>query len=132
MLRLPTRSTLTDTLFPYTTLFRSQRTLIAGILDYARRLADPHFARFVRPESDEEIFHSIIGGKPECQHIRDDRTANSSGNLARLVAADHPTNLALPIESRIRCLDRDHAADRIATLQRALRTRVDFHLLDVP
>src|SRR3546814_16283142 len=77
-------------------------------------------------------FHAIIGGKPECQHIRDDRTANSSGNLARLVAADHPTNLALPIESRIRCLDRDHAADRIATLQRALRSPVDFHLLDVP
>src|SRR3546814_14183787 len=71
-----------------------QRTLIAGILDYTRRIADSLSARFVRPESDEEIFHSIIGGKPECQHIRDDRTANSSGNLARLVAADHPTHLA--------------------------------------
>src|SRR3546814_12734604 len=124
MLRLPTRSTLTDTLFPYTTLFRSQPTLVAGILDYARRLADPHFARFVRPESDEEIFHSIIGGQPECQHIRDDRTANSSGNLARLVAADHPKTLALPTESRIRCLVRDPAAAPIPTRHRADRKTV--------
>src|SRR3546814_5130694 len=31
MLRLPPRSTRTDTLFPYTTLFRSARTSLAGI-----------------------------------------------------------------------------------------------------
>src|SRR3546814_19283277 len=101
-----------------------QRTLIAGILDYARRLADPPFARFVRPESDEEIFHSIIRGKPECQHIRDDRTANSSGNLARLVAAAPPTNLALPIQRRNRRLDRHHSATSISPPHCALRSPV--------
>src|SRR3546814_3974846 len=32
MIRRPPRSTRTDTLFPYTTLFRSQRELVAGAL----------------------------------------------------------------------------------------------------
>src|SRR3546814_7327429 len=33
MIRLPTRSTRTDTLFPYTTLFRSERSQVAQCLD---------------------------------------------------------------------------------------------------
>src|SRR3546814_20723962 len=57
-----------------------QRTLIAGILDYARRLADPHFARFVRPERDDEIFHSTIGGKPEGHTLPATRPPNTHGN----------------------------------------------------
>src|SRR3546814_12343823 len=39
MLRRPPRSTRTDTLFPYTTLFRSQRDRVAG-LDLVRRQVD--------------------------------------------------------------------------------------------
>src|SRR3546814_20228290 len=41
MLRRPPRSTRTDTLFPYTTLFRSQVNLIEGILREAAHANDP-------------------------------------------------------------------------------------------
>src|SRR3546814_8639918 len=37
MIRRPPRSTRTDTLFPYTTLFRSQIATIAALNDIARR-----------------------------------------------------------------------------------------------
>src|SRR3546814_13065090 len=39
MIRRPPRSTRTDTLFPYTTLFRS-RTLDPGIVEEGRRIVD--------------------------------------------------------------------------------------------
>src|SRR3546814_1350343 len=44
MIRRPPRSTRTDTLFPYTTLFRSQGQGLAGILGGARQ-ARPHPVR---------------------------------------------------------------------------------------
>src|SRR3546814_9149093 len=34
MIRRPPRSTRTDTLFPYTTLFRSETLLISGLMNY--------------------------------------------------------------------------------------------------
>src|SRR3546814_1385908 len=37
MIRRPPRSTRTDTLFPYTTLFRSRKTLSRGVLSLNRR-----------------------------------------------------------------------------------------------
>src|SRR3546814_2374299 len=50
MRRRPPRSTRTDTLFPYTTLFRSPITLLSP-----EGSADPYFARFgwaAKPDSD--------------------------------------------------------------------------------
>src|SRR3546814_15069082 len=54
MLRLPPRSTRTDTLFPYTTLFRSLRAVILGdrpapFAALARRIAQPRKAFALRP-----------------------------------------------------------------------------------
>src|SRR3546814_4465185 len=40
MIRRPPRSTRTDTLFPYTTLFRSDPGLVAGVVRRRRRPAD--------------------------------------------------------------------------------------------
>src|SRR3546814_3420153 len=40
MLRRPPRSTRTDTLFPYSTLFRSQRRLVGGAVGVEHRLVD--------------------------------------------------------------------------------------------
>src|SRR3546814_12347897 len=49
MVRLPPSSTRTDTLFPYTTLFRSQRNGVAGLVDARpgalRRQALGHLAQ---------------------------------------------------------------------------------------
>src|SRR3546814_8677594 len=41
MIRRPPRSTRTDTLFPYTTLFRSRRRMVARLLAPAMILVDP-------------------------------------------------------------------------------------------
>src|SRR3546814_19723325 len=40
MIRRPPRSTRTDTLFPYTTLFRSRQPFVAGIAQFAGAIAD--------------------------------------------------------------------------------------------
>src|SRR3546814_8100627 len=40
MIRRPPRTTRTDTLFPYTTLFRSRRTLHGGLAGHHRRQPD--------------------------------------------------------------------------------------------
>src|SRR3546814_20607815 len=40
MIRRPPRSTRTDTLFPYTTLFRSWQTVVGGSRSYLRALCD--------------------------------------------------------------------------------------------
>src|SRR3546814_16778786 len=50
MIRRPPRSTRTDTLFPYTTLFRSGRVLVRGHREAGRR--DPRRAAGHRPGSD--------------------------------------------------------------------------------
>src|SRR3546814_9642661 len=42
MIRRPPRSTLTDTLFPYTTLFRSQRLYAHGRVELRHRRREPH------------------------------------------------------------------------------------------
>src|SRR3546814_282530 len=56
MIRRPPRSTRTDTLFPYTTLFRSQRDLDRGPRALAQRRGggevDVALARFVMDEAD--------------------------------------------------------------------------------
>src|SRR3546814_5577221 len=43
MIRRPTRSTRTDTLFPYTTLFRSGAIVCAGIMDFGAAVAVASF-----------------------------------------------------------------------------------------
>src|SRR3546814_11032307 len=50
MIRRPPRSTRTDTLFPYTTLFRSRRRDRARLLHQDRLEADPHLYRPPRAE----------------------------------------------------------------------------------
>src|SRR3546814_14433461 len=54
MIRLPPRSTRTDTLFPYTTLFRSGIGAVIGIV-MARRIAMTAMPQLVA------AFHSLVG-----------------------------------------------------------------------
>src|SRR3546814_20404991 len=58
MIRLPPRSTLTDTLFPYTTLFRSQlfQNLIGNALKYQPAGNTPRLTVCVRAEGDDWHF----------------------------------------------------------------------------
>src|SRR3546814_17900114 len=66
MIRRPPRSTLTDTLFPYTTLFRSLQTADVGI-DLFRRL----FSNMTGVEHDDIRVHAFLGSRHalSAQHL---------------------------------------------------------------
>src|SRR3546814_11059184 len=59
MIRRPPRSTRTDTLFPYTTLFRSERALLSGLQDGAFGLRD---ARQDAAQARRCVLRRFIGG----------------------------------------------------------------------
>src|SRR3546814_5764485 len=66
MIRRPPRSTRTDTLFPYTTLFRSRDDEAQE--DQAER-GDDHGAE---PERRQEVIDALDRlGEPECRHVLD-------------------------------------------------------------
>src|SRR3546814_16272304 len=103
MIRRPPRSTRTDILFPYTTLFRSAQALSAPIRngDHIRRRAVPSFAAESKGPPDRSDGPSIAwlhrgGGRSD----RDDYLAlavSSAAFAAAPVAAaslTHPTTLA--------------------------------------
>src|SRR3546814_12973297 len=54
MIRRPPRSTRTDTLFPYTTLFRSAHVLLAGIFPAVRLVVERH-AEQLEPVVDQAV-----------------------------------------------------------------------------
>src|SRR3546814_20116049 len=68
MTRRPPRSTRTDTLFPYTTLFRSQVQLVivqfladAGIVDLVGDLAHGRVERIDRNQADRRVDRAVGG-----------------------------------------------------------------------
>src|SRR3546814_7144426 len=105
MLRRPPRSTRTDTLFPYTTLFRSCHVALAGpgMTAHLRRLIHRHLAARLR-KSDERLhrhdgqdFHvgfgylgpgcHGIGGKPigVARHLGAIRSEEHTSELQSLM-----------------------------------------------
>src|SRR3546814_4392415 len=74
MIRRPPRSTRTDTLFPYTTLFRSQRR-ICGRRHPRRRPPEKRAARRAR--------HGAAGTSGEGRYVGRHRTLCRSGSIAR-------------------------------------------------
>src|SRR3546814_11940800 len=62
MIRRPPRSTRTDTLFPYTTLFRSQ---IAGDKDFATYPPEPPFLPLERREAHHRAGDNILPWRPD-------------------------------------------------------------------
>src|SRR3546814_14029517 len=83
MIRRPPRSTRTDTLFPYTTLFRSGRSEYAACLDVVKRLA------MARPDIGFTVEHDgrrvldVQGGQDQLTRVaaltQRDLAANSIG-----------------------------------------------------
>src|SRR3546814_19658877 len=63
MIRRPPRSTLTDTLFPYTTLFRSMASLATGSVNFPSMIYENP------PELIDSLAAAMIehGIKPECE-----------------------------------------------------------------
>src|SRR3546814_20607425 len=84
MIRRPPRSTRTDTLFPYTTLFRSMRAIaehlnnIMGILEdidaiCGRRFAIPPARDDIDGEAPSKRFLLTEGASPDAQAAMEDR-----------------------------------------------------------
>src|SRR3546814_9220413 len=80
----------------------------------------------------EGVFAPVFAGDAEGERLSDERPANGGGELARVIVAGHGACAAVPVEARVGGLDRDHPADRVAPLQRALRASIDLNLLQVP
>src|SRR3546814_18586917 len=80
MIRRPPRSTRTDTLFPYTTLFRSHRIGLGTAVDRQRALvergADLRDRRELEPVIDDMLVH-IVGEHPHVGVAFDDLAQRS-------------------------------------------------------
>src|SRR3546814_20909338 len=90
MIRRPPRSTRTDTLFPYTTLFRSLCRGYAG----RPKSGQPQQARKVDPIGAARLRHVLIGGLG-VPHVGDARRLDAA-KLGRLAPEFDPRNL-LPV-----------------------------------
>src|SRR3546814_15479617 len=92
MIRRPPRSTRTDTLFPYTTLFRSLYWRLAEGVGWARsdlrrRGEDPERGSRVPVEHDQELFQQR---RPSGAHGGARLVERGSAELHELSDADHP------------------------------------------
>src|SRR3546814_20022801 len=70
MIRRPPRSTRTDTLFPYTTLFRSEGGDELEVLELQDDVGAEHLAQRLRPLARRALDHPVdpLGG---CTHVVD-------------------------------------------------------------
>src|SRR3546814_5469804 len=80
MIRRPPRSTRTDTLFPYTTLFRSQAAGVArwsgGILDFVNDVR--------KPEPDRVITKLVSGSREHRYYNRSEEHTSELQSLMRI------------------------------------------------
>src|SRR3546814_6871959 len=87
MIRRPPRSTRTDTLFPYTTLFRSHRIGLGTAVDRQRALvergADLRDRRELEPVIDDMLVH-IVGEHPHVGVAFDDLAQRSEEHTSEL------------------------------------------------
>src|SRR3546814_4381944 len=87
MIRRPPRSTRTDTLFPYTTLFRSHRDKTADAIDDDRtqqeEQAIAHLAHLAQVRH-RTARHSRIFRHGRCSPLLGDRTASSEEHTSAL------------------------------------------------
>src|SRR3546814_14450103 len=85
MIRRPPRSTRTDTLFPYTTLFRSPRIRLLLVAALGVRIAGPRLDDTATQLLGDELAHVGLSGLAVgsatafCQHVRDTRGGDLPG-----------------------------------------------------
>src|SRR3546814_18708322 len=107
MIRRPPRSTRTDTLFPYTTLFRSDQRLIIGdrlaVLKRTARPAEPAEQRVdmrVAEGGQDQASAQIDDPRVRVPQLADIRRAADRADTAVLNRARHGTRLAGPHRDR--------------------------------
>src|SRR3546814_6859492 len=96
MIRRPPRSTLTDTLFPYTTLFRSQE--LCSDLGRIKRILVRAPCRIPGKSVGVSLFHADA----ECELSGYDRTAQRGGELRLIGVRYHGASAQLPFHCRFR------------------------------
>src|SRR3546814_13403829 len=81
MIRLPPRSTRTDTLFPYTTLFRSRRSILCGSEEQVQRGLDRALPRVLHRH------HAEIrrAGGDFLEHLLDARQRQRPGRMPEVL-----------------------------------------------
>src|SRR3546814_4177484 len=91
MIRRPPRSTRTDTLFPYTTLFRSRlaEDHLEALLE---RLADHDLALEVDDHALEAGHRRLLRGDVERSHV-DEATVDQDGGEAAVRSEEHTSEL---------------------------------------
>src|SRR3546814_12909706 len=85
MILRPPRSTRTDTLFPYTTLFRSERLgfqLADGFQAYYRDLGDADFLRRQKQRLTDDHLVAVIGD----DRLLDAEALNDTSEVTALIA----------------------------------------------
>src|SRR3546814_3214905 len=125
MIRRPPRSTRTDTLFPYTTLFRSPHRRRQGEQAGKRQQPDLDEAQRSRPEEEQGLDAPqvrVVGPSPNPRHAYeqgdDGQQRQLHGVAGRLHGErDEPARLADPREPRLAQFQRD----------RSERTRSEEH-----
>src|SRR3546814_20962217 len=135
MIRRPPRSTRTDTLFPYTTLFRSdQRGVIVALLIFQIAtqggdvpLPDAPAVAIVA----EEAVHRVVQDAHLAGEIVCDREVDGGIRLEMIVVAVDDLALDAQRAGRLLGLHLDDAAGRIGAEQRALRAAQNLHPLAV-
>src|SRR3546814_8262658 len=110
MIRRPPRSTRTDTLVPYTTLFRSDGAPCSVADDTAAHM---HPAQLPIQWPDDAIFHVVI--LAACHGLIDNRT--ECGEIVRM---DEPL-LALPCHAPIGWQTEDRSEEHTSELQSLMR-----------
>src|SRR3546814_16917216 len=104
MIRRPPRSTRTDTLFPYTTLFRSQRRW-RGVLDRGNGVADHRLRHFLDLRGDEADF---AGSK--LRHLLNLRPETADAVNQMLGATCHELDLQPLLENAVHYTDQNDNA----------------------
>src|SRR3546814_10272259 len=123
MIRRPPRSTRTDTLFPYTTLFRSDAR--GG----CRRRRPDLGPRGAQPQGSRRLRHGRVrgfGGERRCAERRSDARAGRVWHADRRAARseEHTTELQslMRISYAVFCLKQKHAPTRITLNMTRLET----------
>src|SRR3546814_15134568 len=115
MIRRPPRSTRTDTLFPYTTLFRSQREALARkVVDY-RKDADA-------PAADQRVADEVEA-PALVRSLRQRHRSRAHGSIAATTAPDPKVLLAVSPQQLLlvphQTLPSHHEAQPTATTPKA-------------
>src|SRR3546814_9759856 len=121
MIRRPPRSTRTDTLFPYTTLFRSPKTVTRAVCHYSQSMVE------IWSHPAVEYFPQSAGCAPASRQSEWGRTWPGLRPLAR--SEEHTSELQslMRISYAVFCLKKKNRTTRQAITHQVQQTRTSLY-----